>query len=207
MSVKTGVAAIANEVIGDVQKEAEALILTAETQAKETLKAANDKARESYRAAVAQAKERSEAEKRKIGSVAEVEVRNRLLQAKEELVDEAFEKATAKLKDFVETKEYHPYLLKLIEDVAQRMGQKNLVVQVNTKDKGWLTLDMLKKISKKLHSELELSTQPVDSIGGCKIQTSDGKIIYDATLDNKLAELVPILRVEVAKQLFGAPQP
>ncbi|MCW3998692.1 MAG: V-type ATP synthase subunit E [Candidatus Bathyarchaeota archaeon] len=204
MSVKTGIAAIASEVIGDVQKEAEALILAAQTEAKETLRIANDKARESYRAAVAQAKEKADVEKRKIASVAEVEARNRLLQTKEQLVDAAFEKATAALKEFAQSKNYSSYLLGLIEAVAQRMGQKKLVVQVNVKDKGWLTSDMLKTISGKIGSELELSNEKEDFIGGCKIQTSDGKIIYDATLDNKLAELTSALRVAVAKQLFGA---
>ncbi len=203
MSVKTGISAIANEVVGDVQKEAEAIILAAENEAKEALKAANEKAKENYRAIIAQASEKAEAEKRKIASVTEVEMRNRLLQTKEDLVDAAFEKAVEKLKVFAQSKEYSGYLLKLIEATAKQMGQKNLTVQVNAKDKGWLTQDMLKPMSKKLHSELKLSDETEEYIGGCKIQTDDGKIIFDATLDNRLQELKPALRVQVAKQLFG----
>ena len=74
---------------------------------------------------------KAEAENRKIASVTEVDMRNRLLQTKEELVDVAFEKAFAKLKDFAKTEEYHGYLLKIIKDACERIGQKNLVVQVN----------------------------------------------------------------------------
>jgi vacuolar-type H+-ATPase subunit E/Vma4 len=40
-------------------------------------------------------------------------------------------------------------------------------------------------------------------IGGCIIQTVDGKMIYNSTLDTRLQELKPTLRVEVAKILFG----
>ena len=83
------------------------------------------------------------------------------------------------------------------------MGQKDLVVQVNPKDKAWLTQDVLKRLSKKLHCELRLSDKTEDYLGGCIIQTEDGKIIYDATLDNRLQELKPVLRVELAKTLFG----
>ena len=43
MSVKSGVTAIANEVIGDVQKEAEAIIASAENEAKETLRVQRSK--------------------------------------------------------------------------------------------------------------------------------------------------------------------
>ena len=48
MSSKHGISAIANEVIGDVQKEAVALITEAENTAKETLKAAKEQADQNY---------------------------------------------------------------------------------------------------------------------------------------------------------------
>jgi V/A-type H+-transporting ATPase subunit E len=203
LSTKSGIAAIADEVIGDIQKEAEAIISAAETQAKETLRVAKEQADQTYHAALAEAKEKAESEKRKIASVAEVEVRNHLLQVKEDLVDEAFEKALVKLKNYAQTEEYHTYLLKLIEAIAKKMDQKVLVVEVNAKDKGWLTQDMLKNVSKKLHVELKISSQTQTYIGGCKIQSEDGKVVYDGTLDNRLAELKPELRAQVAKNLFG----
>jgi V/A-type H+-transporting ATPase subunit E len=203
MSSKHGISAIANEVIGDVQKEAVALITEAENTAKETLKAAKEQADQNYQTVLNQANAKIEAEKRKIASVTEVEMRNRLLQSKEDLVDLAFEKALTKLKAFAKSKDYHEYLLNLIENNAQKMGQKNLVVQVNAKDQGWLTQDMLDRLGKKLQCEIKLSEATENYLGGCKIQTADSKIIYDGTLDNRLQELKPVLRVEVAKILFG----
>jgi V/A-type H+/Na+-transporting ATPase subunit E len=206
MTVKDGISAIANDVIGDVQKEAEALILAAENEAKATLKAAKEHADQNYRVILNGAKANAEAEKRKIASITEVEMRNLLLQTKEDLVDVAFEKALVKLGDFAESEEYHSYLLKIIETAAERIGQKNLTIQVNAKDQGWLTPEVLKRLSKKLHCELKVSDKAEDYIGGCIIQTEDGKIIYDVTLDNRLQELKPVLRVELAKILFGEAQ-
>ena len=202
MSVKVGLYAIANEVLGDVQREAEGMIISAENQAKETLKVAREQALQNYQASMNKATAKAEGEKRKIASVTEVEMRNLLLQTKERLVDDAFDKALLKLKDFVATEEYRKYLLNLISGVSQRIGQKNLVVIVNSKDKEWLTQDMLNRVSKKLHGEIKLSNQTEDFIGGCKIESSDGKITYDSTIDNRLKELKPTLRVEVAKILF-----
>lgn len=203
MTVKNGISSIANEIINDVQKEAEALILEAENQAKETLRIAKEQADLSYRDITSQATIKAEAEKRKIASVTEVEMRNHLLQTKEDLVDEAFEKALVKLKQFVKTEDYQSYLLKLIENVAQKIGQKDLIVQVNKSDKILLPDEIMKRLSKKLHVELNLSEQTGNFIGGCIIQTADGKIIYDSTIDNRLQELKPTLRVDVAKKLFG----
>jgi V/A-type H+-transporting ATPase subunit E len=143
-----------------------------------------------------------DAEKRKIASVTEVEMRNRLLQTKEDLVDAAFEKALVELRNFVETDDYHDYLLKIIQNAAERIGQKDLAIRVNAKDKKWLTPDVLKRLSKKLHCELRLLEKTNDYLGGCIIQTEDEKIIFDVTLDNRLQELKPVLRVELAKTLF-----
>jgi vacuolar-type H+-ATPase subunit E/Vma4 len=203
MSVKNGLSAIAKDVVGDIQKEAEALILEAEQEAKATLKVAKEQADQNYRTILTQAKVNAETERRKIASITEVDLRNSLLQTKEDLVDIAFERGQAKLKSFVESEAYHDYLLKIIEKASQKIGQKNLAVQVNAKDKEWLTPDMLKRLSKKLHVELKISEKAGDFLGGCIIQTSDGKIIYDVTLDNRLKELKPVLRVELAKILFG----
>jgi len=202
MSHKNGLSAIANEVLGDVQKEAEAIILAAENEGKETLKAAKEQADQSYIAMISQSTEKTEAEKRKIASVTDMEMRNRLSHAKEDLIDLAFEKAVSKLKDFTKTESYHNYLLKLIEEGARKVGQKNLAVQVNAVDKTWLTQGFLNRLSKKLGCELKLSNHTINCIGGCKIQTIDGRISYDSTLDNRMQELKPTLRVEVAKILF-----
>jgi V/A-type H+-transporting ATPase subunit E len=203
MDVKDGLVAIAGEVLGDVQKEAEAIITTAEEEAKKALQTAKEQADQSYLTLVNEAKVKAEAERRRIASLTEVEIRNRLLQTKEELVDAAFERALDELKDFVETKRYHDYLLKIIEEAAEKIGSKKLVLQVNANDKAWLTQDNLNRLSKKLHLNLKLSDQTEDFMGGCRIQTEDGKVTYDSTIDNRLQELKPVLRTEVAKMLFG----
>ncbi len=203
MSAKNGLSAIANDVIGDVQKEAEAIILAAETEAKVTLKSAKEQADQIYRDIIYQAKVKAGAEKRKIASVTEVEMRNRLLQTKEDVVDQAFEKAYVEIKNFVATEDYNDYLIELIESSVEKMGKTDIVIQVNDKDYNWLTENLLKRLSKKWHREVKLSDKTEDYLGGCIIQTADGKVIYDVTLDNRLKELKPVLRVELAKILFG----
>ena len=202
MSVKEGLSAISNEVLADVQKEAEAIVLTAKNDAKEALKQAKQQADKNYQTVLNQAAARAEAEKRRIASITEVEMRNFLLQAKEELVDAAFEKALVRLKEYVATEGYHRYLLKLLREVAKQLGQKSLVIQLNVKDKEWLTQDELNRLSKKINCELKILDETGDFIGGFKTQTVDGKITYDSTIDNKLTELKPQLRVELAKIMF-----
>jgi V/A-type H+-transporting ATPase subunit E len=201
--VKEGLSAIASEILADVLKEAEAIILESEKEAKKILKTAKEEADKNYASAIDQATTKAENEKRKITSLTEVEMRNRLLQTKETVVDTAFQKALDRLDDFAKTEEYNDYLLGLIEKAAERIGSKKLIVRVNAKDKAWLKQDHLSRLAKKSRFELKLSDQTEDCIGGCKIQTVDGKVVYDNTIENRLQELKPALRVEVAKILFG----
>ena len=203
MSIKDGLLAITNEVLEDVQKEAEAIILKAENEAKETLKSAKEKADLNYQNVIAQAKIKAEKERRKIASVTEVEIRNHLLQTKEELVEAAFDRTIAKLEKFTTTKEYNDYLLDLIEQAAKQINRKKLILEVNAKDKSLFRQVNLNSLGEKLGCKFVLSEKSEEFIGGCKIETDDGKITYDLTIDNKLRDFKPALRVEVAKILFG----
>ena len=44
-----------------------------------------------------------------------------------------------------------------------------------------------KKSPRNCKVELRISEQTANYLGGCKVQTEDGKIVYDGTLDNRLA--------------------
>lgn len=203
MSVKEGLSAIATEVLADVQKEAEAIVLNGKNNAKEDLNTAKQQSDKNYQIIMNQATARAEAEKRRIASVTEVEIRNSLLTAKEELVNAAFDKAFVRLKEFTASEKYKSYLLKRIKDATKELGEneKSLAIQVNAKDKAWLTQET-DRLSKKFRCEIKLQDETGDFIGGFKAQTVDGKLTFDGTIDNKLDELKPQLRVELAKIMF-----
>ena len=142
MTVKEGLSAITNEVLAEVQKEAETIVKDAKNDAKEALKKAKLQSDKNCQIILNQATARAEAEKRRIASVTEVEMRNNLLMLKEELVNTAFDNALVRLKEFGATEKYHSYLLKRMRDAVKGLGQKRLIIQVNAKDKAWLTQEI-----------------------------------------------------------------
>ncbi len=202
-NLKEGLSAIAREVLEDVQKEAEGLIASAEKDAQQTLRAAREEAEKNYQIVIDLGTAKAETEKRKITALTEVEIRNRLLQTKETLVGKALQKAQENLSAFTKTKRYHTYLLQLIEETAKKIPSKSLIVSVNAMDKSWLAQGELDKLSKRLRLELTLAKEAETAMGGCRIQTADSKIVSDNTIENRLQELKPALRVEVARMLFG----
>lgn len=200
--IKNGLSAIASEVLEEVRKESEAIILNAESEAKENLRVGKEEGDKAYVAIINEATKKADEEKRRIESLTDVEVRNRLLQTKEELVDIAFEKAVTKLGDFTKTKAYHDFLLELIQETAKKLGGNKIIVHVNAADEAWLRKSSLESMSKKLNIDLELTKENENFMGGCKIQTVDARIVLDNTLDNRLLQLKDELRSKVAKILF-----
>jgi len=201
--MKDSLSAIANEVVDDVLKEAEKTILTAEAHAKNSFKTAKDEADQAYIGILDDATRKTNAEKRKIESLTEVESRNQQLQLKEALVDEAFNRAIEKLAGFVKTEAYHAYLMTLIEESARKMGSEELTIYLNGADRTWIKKEELKKLEAKIKSNLRLGDKEIHSLGGCVIQTANGKLVFDSTIENQLQNLKPTLRIEVAKILFG----
>jgi V/A-type H+-transporting ATPase subunit E len=200
--IKENLVGIAGEVLGDVSKEAEIAIIDSEKEAIAIIDKARREAEKTFFAMVKESQDKIETERRRIKSLTEVEMRNRLLVAKEELVAAVFEMTLARLSEFVKTEKYREFLLAVIQESARKVVSKKLVVYVNSADREWLAAGNLDKLAKKLKVELVLSEKIQKSIGGVSVQSFEGKIIYDNTLENRLRLLKSTLRAEVAKLLF-----
>jgi V/A-type H+-transporting ATPase subunit E len=202
-SIKKGLATIATEILEDVKKEAEKIIRNAEKEAQLILEKAKEEAEKTRTELLAEAQSKGEIEKRKTRSSTEVDIRNRFLQVKEELVNSAFNKALARLNQFVKTESYHDHLLKLIQEAVEKTDSSPLVIYVNSEDREWLSHGNLDELSKKLKVKLTLADEAETCIGGCVLKTSDGKMSYDNTFESQLQELKLVLRIRVAELLFG----
>jgi V/A-type H+-transporting ATPase subunit E len=203
ISIKKGLVAIATEILEDVKKEAEKIIRDAEKEAQEILEKGKEDAENTYAELLADAKSKGENAKRKMESSTEVEVRNRLLRVKEELVNAAFDEALVRLSEFVQTKSYQNHLLKLIQEAVRQVDSDTLVVYVNSRDREWLLDGGIDKLSEKLKVKLILADEAENCIGGCIVKTPDRKMSYDNTFETRLKLLRPVLRVRIAEMLFG----
>jgi len=201
-SIKKGLVAIASEILEDVTKESEIIIRDAEKKAKEILRDAKTEAERSRVRLLAEAEENGKIEQKKTQSLTAMELRNRLLQVKEEHINAVFDKALARLKQFVESESYPSYLLKFIEEAVKKIESNRLIVYVNSKDREWLANGKLDELSGKLGVKLALADETESCLGGCIVKTLDGKLSHDNTFEKRLQALKPILRIKVAKILF-----
>jgi V/A-type H+-transporting ATPase subunit E len=152
-------------------------------------------------------KKQSEMRHQQIISEAKMNARRAELGAKEEVIEAAFVKATDELKSIASSgsEQYDDALTRMIKEAADELGGKNLILQMNEED------------TKKFKDQLDLSSgvstfqieditfelgEPIDTIGGAILKTSNGDIEVNNTIESRLDRFKSVLRSEVANVLF-----
>lgn len=143
------------------------------------------------------AKKQAENLKRQMVGSSRLSVRNKQLVLVEEAIGNAFEKAKAKIDSLRSSEEYTSMMKKLMEDGLKAISTEEVVMECSAKDKN---------IVKKIVSELELNTkvkirvseEAIEALGGVKVKSKDGSMVYDNTLDSRIERLKPIIRKDIA---------
>ena len=192
-------------IINEAKEKAENIIAKAKEKAKKVLDEAKREAEKEAEEIINKRKTEAEAEARRILSEAKLEARLKILNAKEQLISEAFDEAIKNLKEFSQSTQYKNALENLIKDAAIIMGGGDLEVLLpeNTN----VDLD-LSKIAKEVGNQtgvktsLSISKERIRSIGGVIVRSKDRLLTVDNTFEARLERLREQLRVNVANLLF-----
>ena len=137
-------------------------------------------------------------------SEAKMNARRAELGAKEEVIEAAFEKATAELKEKAASgdEEYDDALTKMIKEAADEIGSNDLIIQLNEADTNKFK-DQLSNASTFEIEGIKFEIgEPIDTIGGAVLKTSNGDIEVNNTIEARLDRFKSLLRSEVAEILF-----
>lgn len=150
----------------------------------------------------------------RIISEAKMNARRAQLGAREEVIEAAFEKAEAELKNIASTssEQYSKSLEKMIIEAATEIGGGNLIVYLKADDfdkikekhlfKGSLA-DLEKEIETQTGNKTKLEIgDSINTIGGAVIKTENGDIEVNNTIEARMLRFKKDLRSQVAKILF-----
>lgn len=192
---------------------------------------------------IADGEKRAEAEKAKILSdaakqadlryqqiISEAKMNGRRaeLEAKEEVIEAAFNKATEELTNIANTNgdEYVEALIEMIKEAATEIGGGDLIVLLKADDadkvKGKLDTiaDKVKSLIRDRNKPVNLNSiasevssdsgiettleigEPIETIGGAILKTRNGEIQVNNTIEARMLRFKKSLRSDVAKTLF-----
>ena len=140
-------------------------------------------------------KEAEKLEKQIIGN-ADLDSRNKQLLLVEESIEKVFEKAIKKLQDTDRNNEYSKLISTLLQESIDAIGTSDIIVQTNSKDKSVVQSSLSKFPGATLSSDL------IECLGGIKVQSKDGTMKFDNTIDARLDRLKPLIRKDIASK-FG----
>ena len=140
-------------------------------------------------------KEADKLEKQIVGG-SDIEARNKQLLALEEAVSRVFTKALDEISNSDRSGNYANLIKSLLDESTKVLGTSEVTVFTNSKDR-----DVVQSTLGSFAGS-ELSSETIDCIGGVKIQSKDGAMKFDNTIDAKIDRLKPLIRKEIASK-FG----
>ncbi len=140
-------------------------------------------------------KEAEKLEKQIVGN-ADLDSRNKQLVLIEESIEKVFDRAIKKIQDTDRNSDYSKLISSMLEESIRTIGTPNITIQTNSKDKS-VVQSLLSKFP-----GATLSQDSIDCLGGIKVQSKDGTMKFDNTIDAKLERLKPLIRKDIASK-FG----
>lgn len=197
-----GVEKLKERILEEARLQAQNNIKRAEEQASEIYKAAREEADIKSRAIIEKAQNDALERKKRIMSYAALEARKQRLKAKQEMVDEAFEKALDRLKSLSQ-KEYMGILADMIVKSVGDGGQEVILSQ---KDREAMGASLVETVNKKLEEKgvpgrVRLSDETRELGGGFILKA--GNVEMNNSFEAVIRMQRERLEAEVVQVLFG----
>ncbi len=208
MEISESSEAIRRKILDDAEKEAQRIIEKAKSNASEILSASEERAKEIREIQIEERKKQIEETSRQRIAEIKVDHHRRLQTLKSGLIEDVFDEVTERLRINVGKPIYLETLKSLIIDGGSTLGGGKLVIRLNETDKKKVSQKTLKQLSQEIEKRTQTETKivldknPVKTIGGVVVSTTDQKATIDNTFEARLERIKEDTRPELETLLF-----
>jgi V/A-type H+-transporting ATPase subunit E len=201
-TVEENIAALESAILSEAREEAEKIHTDASARAAEIRRRAEQQAAAERKDILERA--RVEAERIRSQTVATAQLRARTLQLeqREKLLDSVFSAAQGQLNDLPGGKDYDQVASTLLREALFQLKAPKAIVHSDAATSEKLTQQVRDEISNELKTEVVMG-KPLDTGLGVIVETEDGHLKFDNTLETRLARLQSGLRSSVYRLLMG----
>lgn len=198
----TGVEKIVEKILSDARAQAQEMTNTAQAEANALCERVQARAKEDAAAIVAEAKNSMEERDKRIVSVAELEIRKRVLAAKREVLEEAYSQAAQTL-TALETDAYRQRYLHIVQPAIQKGTEGIAPGRKDAERLGAAFVDMLNAALQEAGKPAQVAPMPVrDNVEfGCIV--CSGGMEIDFSTQAVMRVVRENTEGEVAKILFA----
>ena len=202
--MSSGTDKIVSSIMSEAQEKADVIIQDANANVSEITAKAEKTAEAEKLKILDNGKKQSDMRYQQIISEAKMNARRAKLGAKEEVIEAAFNQATGELKAIAASgdEDYENSLAKMIKEAADEINDNDLIIHLNEADTNKFKQDISSGDSFELEGVKFTLGEPINTIGGAILKTSNGDIEVNNTIEARLERFKSILRSEVAEVLF-----
>lgn len=201
-TVDDNIETLSQRMVNDANVEAEKILADARARADEIRKRGQMQAEAECQAIIERAQQEIERLRGQAISTTQLKARNEQLEFREQLLDTVFVETREKIPTIQQWNNYDEIATALLKEALLHLKNYPVQVRIDPTIKKLIPVERLEQIAKDLDvqvtgfSELSQGT-------GVIVETADGHLNYDNTLETRLARLQNILRAPIYHILMG----
>lgn len=185
-----------DKILGQTEKDILSNLEQTLVESKQKLDDAVPKLEQEYDKIIADGKKEADKIEKQIVGSSDLESRNKQLLLVEESVDKVFKQALDQISNTERSGDYSNLIKTMLNEATKILGTTDVKVYTSSKDK-----DIVQSALTEF-SGAEMASDTIDCLGGVKIQSKDGAMTFDNTIDARIERLKPLIRKEIAAK-FG----
>ncbi|MGD0708971.1 MAG: V-type ATP synthase subunit E family protein [Anaerolineaceae bacterium] len=194
--------ALSRALLAEAKTEAEQILADAKAKADAVRQRTQEQATAERLQLLDRARQEAERNRGQAIATTQLKARTMELEHREKLLDNVFSAARQQLPSVQQWSDYDKIVLSLLREALQQLKASDVLVRADKHTQKYLTDQALKEISKELNVTIKLG-KPLEQGTGVIVETSDGHVMYDNTLETRISRLQNTLRSPIYRILIG----
>jgi vacuolar-type H+-ATPase subunit E/Vma4 len=201
-SVEENIEALSRAMLGDAKTEAEQILAEAKAKADAILHKAQEEAAAERAQILERAGQEADRLRGQVIATTQMKARTIELEHREKLLEKVFASAHQQLVDVQKRSDYNAIAVRLVHEALTQLKPVSAKIRADKVTQGFLTNKVIEDLSKEFNAKLAFG-EPLEEGLGVIVETDDGHLQYDNTLENRLSRLQNGLRPPVYRILIG----
>ena len=202
-SVEENIEALSRAMLSEAKAEAELIKTDAQAKADAIRQKAQAQAAGERSEILDRARQEAERLRGQVVATTQMKARTLELDHREKLLQSVFTSALQEMHSVEQWNNYQEIALSLVREALLQLNSNKMKIRVDEYTKKFLTDQVLEEISKELKVHVSFG-KPLDLQGtGVIVETDDGHLQFDNTLETRLTRLQNTLRSPVYRILIG----
>jgi V/A-type H+-transporting ATPase subunit E len=199
---RAGIQALKSAIMAEATEEVSTILAEAQARAESISQQAQTQAGAEGEAILQRARGEAKALREHTIATAQLEAQTLRLKRREQLLERAFADARQQLSAVPQSPDYAQIASRLLREAVERLGVDEVVVRADEETRRVFGDRALADIGGELGVRLRAG-EPLARSTGVVLETPDGHLRYDNTLETRLARMRDVLRTPVYHILMG----